>query len=56
MKNKNADQRYIASVGRARARDEVELKNKNAEVAQLVEHIPEEDGVASSSLALGTRI
>jgi hypothetical protein len=28
---------------------------KYAEVAQLVEHIPEEDGVASSSLALGTK-
>ena len=27
-----------------------------AEIAQLVEHIPEEDGVAGSSPALGTRI
>ena len=26
----------------------------NAEVAQLVEHIPEEDGVAGSNPALGT--
>ena len=26
-----------------------------AEVAQLVEHIPEEDGVAGSSPALGTK-
>ncbi len=25
-----------------------------AEIAQLVEHFPEEEGVASSSLALGT--
>lgn len=38
----------LASVGRAK-------NAENAEVAQLVEHIPEEDGVASSSLALGTR-
>ena len=28
----------------------------NAEVAQLVEHFPEEEGVAGSSPALGTRM
>ena len=27
----------------------------NAEIAQLVEHFPEEEGVAGSSPALGTR-
>ena len=32
------------------------LKSKYAEVAQLVEHSPEERGVTSSTLVLGTKM